>query len=307
MTTSLTVGIVQRGPAYYDRIRTKEIASNVFAQAAEEEVEMLVFGEGWFSGYPVWLDYYSRIAEWDSALTKKVYRQMYESSIQVPGEDLEWFCQQARKNNCIVVLGCNERAGDTLYNSVLTIGADGSIANHHRKLMPTYTEKMVHGLGDGMGLKSVATPYGKVTASICWEHWMPLTRQSLHQSGEDIHVALWPKVHELHQVASRHYAFEGRCWVIAVGQQVGKGDMPELLSGQSGVLPEWLLNGGSAIIDPRGRYLLEPQYDTDELIVCTIPDVHSRREEIMTLDVAGHYARPDVFHFSVNRQREGGD
>ncbi len=92
--------------------------------------------------------------------------------------------------------------------------------------------------------------------------------------------------------------------MIAVGQQVAKSDMPDLLSGQSDALPDWLLNGGSAIIDPRGRYLLEPQYDTHELIVCEIPDVYSRREEIMTLDVAGHYARPDVFRFSIDRRRE---
>lgn len=101
---------------------------------------------------------------------------------------------------------------------LLTIGPDGQLLNHHRKLMPTYTEQLVWGTGDGEGLRSVETPVWRIGGLVCWEHWMPLARQALHEAGEDIHVAVWPTVKDMHQVSSRHYAFEGRCYVLAAGR-----------------------------------------------------------------------------------------
>lgn len=149
----------------------------------------------------------------------------------------------ARTNGVTLVMGVSERvtAGPgqgTLYNSILSYGPDGALLNHHRKLMPTYTERMVWGAGDAEGLRSVAMPVGGVSARVgslvCWEHWMPLARQALHESGEDIHVALWPTVHEMHQVASRQYAFEGRCFVLAAGSLMRASKLPSELEPHPG-------------------------------------------------------------------------
>ena len=189
----------------------------------------------------------------------------------------------------------------TLYNSLLTYGPDGSLLNHHRKLVPTYTERMVWGPGDAAGLRAVDSPVGRVGGLICWEHWMPLARQALHESGEDLHAAVWPTVHEMHQVASRHYAFEGRCFVLAAGSLMRGSALPpdlEIAPGRVQSSEPWVLRGGSAIVGPDGLYVVSPLYDVPGVLVADL-DLGRCREEGMTLDVAGHYHRPDCFAFET--------
>ena len=179
------------------------------------------------------------------------------------------------------------------------------LVNHHRKLMPTYTERLVWGQGDGAGLQSVATAVGRLSSLVCWEHWMPLARQALHDSGEQIHVALWPTVKEMHQVASRQYAFEGRCYVLAAGSILRASDTPPELTlpAELADAPETLvMNGGSAIIAPDGRYLAGPLWDEEGILAAEL-DLRAITREQMTLDVSGHYSRPDVFRFRVRRKR----
>ncbi len=171
----------------------------------------------------------------------------------------------------------------------------------HRKLLPTYQERMVWGQGDGGGLIVLDTPLGKLGGLCCWEHWMPLARQALHERGELLHVAAWPSVHEMHQVASRGYAFEGRAFVIAAGAVLRRRDIPddlELLRAIPGEPDDFLQRGGSAIIGPDGGYLAGPVWEEETIVVA---EVHPQRavEERLTLDVAGHYSRPDVFRFRV--------
>jgi predicted amidohydrolase len=168
--------------------------------------------------------------------------------------------------------------------------------------MPTYTERMVWGAGDANGVRAVDTPAGRVGGLVCWEHWMPLARQALHDSGEDIHVAAWPTVHEMHQVASRHYAFEGRCFVLAAGSLLPSSRLPSALE----VRPsqgEWALRGGSMIVAPDGRAIAGPVFEREEIIRAEL-DFSLAREESMTLDVSGHYSRRDCFDFRpIHHQR----
>ena len=188
---------------------------------------------------------------------------------------------------------------------MLTFGPDGSLLNHHRKLVPTYTERMVWGPGDADGLGAVETPVGRVGALICWEHWMPLARQAMHESGEDIHVAVWPTAHEMHQVASRQYAFEGRCFVLASGSLMRASALPPELEPHAGRVTspgQWVLRGGSAIIGPDGSYLAGPVFD-EPCILSAELDLARVREESMSLDVAGHYHRPDCLELRVSRSR----
>jgi predicted amidohydrolase len=165
---------------------------------------------------------------------------------------------------------------------------------------------MVWGHGDAHGLKAVSARVGDIDARvgglICWEHWMPLTRQALHESGEEIHAAVWPTVHEMHQVASRHYAFEGRCFVLAAGSLMRASALPTELETHPGKVvsaDQWVLRGGSAVIGPDGAYLAGPVYDEPALLVADL-DLSRVAEERFTLDVAGHYARPDLFEFRVS-------
>jgi nitrilase len=162
---------------------------------------------------------------------------------------------------------------------------------------------MVWGTGDAAGLQAVDVPDARIGALICWEHWMPLARQALHDSGESMHVALWPTVHEMHQVACRHYAFEGRCFVLAAGSIMHAGALPPELERhptRAGHDSTWVMRGGSAIIAPNGSYLAGPVFDEPTLLIAEL-DLEDVRREQMTLDVSGHYARPDCLKLTVQR------
>jgi len=266
----------------------------------------VAFGETWLPGYPAWLDVCPNAALWEHLPTKQVFARLRQNSVTIPGPEITALCEAAGDLKINVVIGVNERVeagpgNGTLYNSLLTVTSEAKLANHHRKLVPTHTERLVWGQGDGRGLSSVTTKNGRIGGLICWEHWMPLARMAMHNSGEHIHVAVWPTAHELHQLCSRHYAFEGRCFVLAVGLMMPIRDLPsELQAGadtqnQKG---EWLERGGSAIIAPGTRYIVEPVYDREELIVADL-NLSEIDQEFLTLDVSGHYSRPDVFTFDT--------
>ena len=305
---SVKVAIIQKPSAFLNLEESLERAATYIEEAAESGAELLVFGETWLSGYPSWLDHYPEIGLWDHKATKLMFREMYESGVEVPGKATQYLSYLAKKHQVWLVMGINEivksgKANGTIFNSFLIFDKAGNIVNHHRKLMPTFTEKLLYGSGDAHGLKAVETDFGRLGALICWEHWMPLTRQVLHDSGEQIHIALWPTVHEMLQISSRHYAFEGRCFVIAVGQILRVQDIPDHLQQPEHLQPEQLLlKGGSCLIGPDGKYILEPQFDKEVILYATL-DLKRTLEEKMALDVTGHYQRPDIFDLSVNNRR----
>ena len=309
---SLNIAIIQHKPVHLNLKASTEKALAFIKEAAKQGSQLIVFGETWLSGYPAWLDHCPEVATWNSEATKEVFAQMHNSSVDVTGKEMKLLCDTAKENNVIICMGFNEKVSrgigsGTIYNSFVIINEDGEILNHHRKLIPTFTEKLVYGNGDAAGLRTVDINWGKLGGLICWEHWMPLSRQALHNENEIIHIAFWPAVHEMHQVASRHYAFEGRCFVIAAGQIMQVKDIPSSLT-----LPEhfkndpdkYILNGGSCIIDPKGSYLLEPQFNKEEILYCTIENFDTAIKEKLTLDTSGHYNRWDIFDFSVERRRK---
>ncbi|MBT8231552.1 MAG: carbon-nitrogen hydrolase family protein, partial [Bacteroidia bacterium] len=280
------------------------------SDAAKENTDLIVFGENWLSGYPVWLDICKDVNLWDHDPIKQVWSDMYENSVDILNNDLEVIHSLLAKHKMYAVMGVNEKVtsgkgNNTLYNSLLTINDSGEIVNHHRKLMPTYTEKLVHGLGDGKGLKSVNTPFGKLGGLICWEHWMPMARQTMHDASEDLHIGVWPFAKEMHHLASRHYAIEGRCHVVAVGQIMHKDELPTGLTiSESIQLDEsnLILKGGSAIYDANGQPIVAPIYNERTVIYKNL-DLQSNLKERMNLSVSGHYQRPDIFKYSVNKER----
>lgn len=312
MKTTLRVAIVQESPVYLNLRQSLEKAEILIEEAADQNADLVVFGETWLSGYPAWLDHCPEVALWGHEPTKQVFSRMMHNSITVPSNETDFLGKLAKTHRVHLVIGVNEivqsgAGSGTIYNSVLTFNDKGEIANHHRKLMPTFTEKLLYGAGDGHGLQAVKTPYGNIGSLICWEHWMPLTRQTMHDAGELIHIALWPAVHEMHQIASRQYAFEGRCFVIAVGQIMRVKDIPpelEIPKHLKETPNDFLLNGGSAIIAPDGFYDMKPRYDTEGIFIHEIDDLDQAFRERMTLDVTGHYQRKDVFELRVNRGRD---
>lgn len=302
---TITVAVVQaEGQFQLEPALEQTVA--MIGEAAGGGAEIVVFPETWLPGYPAWVDSCRDAALWDHPPVKAVFARTAENSVSVPGPALDVLGEAAREADVTVVIGVSERVDQgpgrgTLYNSLLTIGRDGKLLNHHRKLMPTYTERLIWGAGDSAGLRAVDVPGVRLGGLICWEHWMPLARQALHESGEDVHVAVWPTVHEMHQVASRHYAFEGRCFVLASGALMRAAALPpelELADERITSPEQWVLRGGSAIIGPDGRYVVAPIFDEPRLILAEL-DLRRNREESMTLDVTGHYHRPELFDFDV--------
>ncbi len=306
MTSKLKVAIVQATPVFMNLAASLDLAVKLIGEAAAKGAKLIVFGETWLPGYPAWLDHCPGAALWNHEPTKEVFAQLRANSVAVPSRELNVIAQAAKTHNVVVVIGINERVdagpgNGTLYNSLLTINADGSIANHRRKLIPTYSERMVWGQGDGANLKAVDTSVGRVGGLICWEHWMPLARQVLHDSGEHIHIAVWPTVHEMHQIASRHYAFEGRCFVLAAGLLMKVRDLPDQLAVPADLSDKpdhLLLRGGSTVVGPDGSYIVEPVFDEESIIVAEL-DMAAIDKERMTLDVSGHYQRADLFKLKI--------
>lgn len=305
-----TVSIIQARAVYYDISASLEKAVSLIEEASKQGAKLISLGETWLAGYPAWLDYCPNMAIWDHEPTKAVFARLYENSVSVNGKEVLVLCQLAKRLGVVIVIGVNERVDSgrgngTIFNTLLTINTEGEIINHHRKLMPTYTERLVWGHGDAKGLQAQETSIGRVGGLICWEHWMPLARQAMHNSAEDIHITVWPAVKEMHQIAARHYAFEGRCFVLSGGNIMTVSDIPDefdLPDNLKNTPDTLILNGGSAIIAPDGRYIVEPVFDKETILTAEI-DLSEIPKGHLTLDVTGHYARNELFEFEVNRTR----
>ncbi len=305
--TRVRVAVVQSEPAQSldEGLQRTEA---LVREAARSGATLVAFPETWLPGYPAWLDVCRDVALWDHEPVKATFARYAAQSVDVAGDSGQFLREVARRHGVTMVVGVSERVNagpgrGTLYNSLLMIGPDGHLLNHHRKLVPTYTERMGWGNGDADGVRAVDTPAGRVSGLVCWEHWMPLARQALHDSGEDIHVAVWPTVHDRHQLASRQYAFEGRCFVLAAGSVMRASSLPPELEVEPSRVPDdsgLVLRGGSAIIGPDGEYVVPPLWDRPGVLTVEVDLEHVRRES-MTLDVSGHYSRPDCLSMTVHR------
>ncbi|MEW6130902.1 MAG: carbon-nitrogen hydrolase family protein [Acidobacteriota bacterium] len=300
------VAAIQAANVYLDLQASLEKALRLIEEAAAQGAKLIAFPETWLPGYPAWLDCCRDVALWDFAPVKKVFARLAENSVTIPSPVTEAIASAAREHQVVINITVNERvavgaARGTLFNTMLTFGADGELLNAHRKIMPTYTERLVWGKGDGKSLRAVDTASGRLGGLICWEHWMPLARQVMHESSEDIHIAAWPQVKEMNLIASRQYAFEGRCFVIATGAVMRASELPEELEPIDALKQNpsaMVLNGGSVIIAPDGSILAGPIFDEEAILTAEL-DLSRITEENLTLDVTGHYSRPDIFEVKI--------
>ncbi|MGQ0766661.1 MAG: carbon-nitrogen hydrolase family protein [Gemmatimonadota bacterium] len=277
-------------------------------EAASGGARLIAFPETWIPGYPVWLDICRDVTLWDHEPMKRLYARYADACVDVRGDGGQALSRLAGDLEVTLVIGVSERVSTgpgrgTLYNSLLTYGPDGVLLNHHRKLWPTHSERMLWGVGDADGLRAVDTRDARVGGLICWEHWMPLARQALHESGEDIHVAAWPSAPELNQIACRNYAFEGRTFVIVACSVMRAASLPSELEPHPERVrsdAQWVMRGGSAVIGPDGNHIVPPLYDSPSIIHAEL-ELGRITAESMVLDVGGHYSRPDVLRLDVTR------
>ena len=307
--TRLSVGLAQIAPVWLNREATIDKVINWIEKAAGEGCALVVFGEALIPGYPFWVEC-TEGARFESELQKSLYAHYARQSVSLDDADLEKICTAARDNSIAVYVGVIERAGDrgghSLYCSMVYIDAKGSIGSVHRKLMPTHEERLVWAIGDGNGLRT--HKLGPFTAGglNCWENWLPLARASLYAQGEDLHVAIWPGSVRNTEEITRFIARESRSYVISVSGLMRRSDIgtdlphADLLAD---AVDNVMANGGSCVAAPNGDWLLEPQAGDESLYIVEL-DHEKVLEERHSLDVAGHYSRPDVTRLIVNRKRQ---
>jgi nitrilase len=306
---SITVGLAQIAPVWLDRDATIDKVAGWIEKSAAEGCSLVVFGEAMIPGYPFWVERTGG-AEFESDLQKALYAHYVRQSVSLESGDLEKLCTTARANSIAVYVGVIERAGDrgghSLYCSMVYIDAEGVVGSVHRKLMPTHEERLVWAIGDGNGLRTHKLGHFTAGGLNCWENWLPLARASLYAQGEDLHVAIWPGNVRNTEEITRFIARESRSYVVSVGGLMRKSDIgPDLPHAEvlSRTADNLMADGGSCVASPNGEWLLEPQSGDESLYIVELQ--HERvLEERHSLDVAGHYSRPDVTRLVVNRKRQ---
>ena len=305
----LTVGIAQITPVWLDRENTLAKILEYVHAAADQGCKFVVFGEALLPGYPFWVER-THGAEFNSPVQKEIHAHYLQNAVQIESGHLDPLCEVAKQHAMAVMLGIIERpqdrGGHSVYASLVYIDADGLIQSVHRKLMPTYEERLTWAIGDGHGLRTHRLGPFTVGGLNCWENWIPLARAALYGQGEDLHVAVWPGNVRNTQDLTRFIAVEARSYVISVSGLMRKSDIPADTphrSAISGVEGEIFADGGSCIAAPDGSWIVEPVPNEEKIIVATLD--HKRvREERQNFDPAGHYARPDVLRLTINRERQ---
>jgi nitrilase len=308
-TNILKAGLAQISPVWLDKERTREKIESYIHKAGKEGCDLVVFGEGLLPGYPFWLGL-TNGAEWNSKMQKEIHAYYVRNAVRIEAGDLDPLCRAARQNKVASYVGIIERAenrgGHSLYCSLVYIDKEGEIKSVHRKLQPTYEERLTWAQGDGHGLRVHKLKEFTVGGLNCWENWLPLARASLYGQGEDLHVAVWPGSKRNTEDITRFIALEARSFVISVGGLMTIKDFPEGTPYRNEIVRnavDPLTDGGSCMAGPDGSWILEPVVSREGLFTASM-DFNRVLEERQNMDVAGHYSRPDVTKLILNRERQ---
>jgi nitrilase len=291
--------VVQAAPVAFDRERTLEKVRSLTEEAARQGAQLVVFPEAFVSAYPRGLTFGAVVGN-RTPEGREQYRCYWESAVDVPGPAVDVLIDIARQHQVYLVIGVIERDGGTLYCTVLFFSADGRYLGKHRKLMPTASERLIWGFGDGSTLPVFETPLGRLGAVICWENYMPLLRMAMYAKGIQLYCAPTADGRDSWIATMQHIALEGRCFVLSCNQFARRRDYPQDYSTSFGDDPETILSrGGSCIINPLGQILAGPNF-SEECILTAELDLADIARGKFDFDVVGHYARPDIFSLHVN-------
>ena len=304
----MRIAAAQLRPAWLDKAVTTKRTLAALEDAARQDVDLVAFPETWLAGYPFWLDRTDG-ARFDHALQKAAYGWYLDAAVEADGPEVRSVVEAVRDLGVFTYLGIAERgSGDargTVFATLLAVDPRAGVVSSHRKLVPTYEERLVWGPGDGFGLRVHTVGDLRVGGLNCWENWMPQARHALYAGGEDLHVSVWPGSARLTQDITRFIAKEGRVWSLAAGGLLQLDDVPsdfpfrDLLAEQGETVFE---TGGSAVAAPDGSWLVPPVEHAEGLVVADI-DAAAVRRERQNFDPTGHYSRPDVFSVSIDRRR----
>jgi nitrilase len=307
--TKLKIGLAQISPAWLYRDKTLTKVEEYIGQAIKEKCHLVAFGEALVPGYPFWVERTDG-ARFNSSIQKEIHAHYLDQAVQIESGHLDSICKAANEGNIAVYLGTierpSDRGGHSLYCSLIYIDPQGEIQSVHRKMMPTYEERLVWSIGDGHGLQAHRLGAFTVGGLNCWENWMPLSRTALYAQGEDLHVAVWPGSQRNTFDITKLIAKESRSYVASVSALMKAEDIsPDLPQAELMIKNStgFLADGGSCLAGPDGEWVIEPVVEKEELLTAEI-DHQKIREERQNFDPAGHYSRPDVTRLVVNRSRQ---
>ncbi len=305
----LKIALAQIAPVWLNREKTLAKVIDQVEKASEENAQLVVFGEALLPGYPFWIDR-TNGAEFNSIIQKEIHAHYMDQAISVEAGHLNPLCELAAEKGISIYLGTIERPADrgghSLYCSMIYINQKGEIKSVHRKLMPTYEERLSWSPGDGNGLVTHSLPPFTVGGLNCWENWMPLARAAMYAQGEDLHVSIWPGNKRNTERLIPMIAQESRSYVVGVSGLFRPEDIPEDFP-HADVMrkntTETLADGGTCLAAPDGSWVIEPIVNEEKLVVAVI-DHQKVREERQNFDPSGHYSRPDVLKLHVNKDRQ---
>jgi nitrilase len=300
------IAVVQDAPVLLDLDRSLERLGEAVAAAAQGGARIAVFPEAFLPGYPTWI--WRLRPGGDMQLAAELHGRLVRASIDIRAGGLAPLSEAAARHRVAIICGVTERDGDysraTLYNTLVFIDTDGTVKNRHRKLVPTNPERMVWGPGDGSGLRVVELAGMRVGGLICWENYMPLARYALYAQGPELYVAPTWDSGDGWLATMRHIAREAGCWVVGAAIAMQGKDVPDGFPSRDQLFPqpdEWLCPGGSVVVAPFGGPVAGP-LDRERGILYVDCDPDKVAGARRSLDVAGHYARPDVFRLEVARE-----
>ncbi len=301
MNEKIKIAAAQLSPVFLNKEKTVDKVCDAISEAGVHGAKLIVFPEAFISGYPdwVWL-----IPPEKTSLLNKLYVTLVENAVSIPDDSTKKICKAAKSANINVVVGMNERNSETsnssLYNTLLFIDENGKILGKHRKLMPTNCERIIWAQGNGSTLKAYNTSVGKLGGLICWENFMPLARTAIYEAGTQILASpTWDKGPDW-LGSMQHIAREGGLFLMSNCMTLHKNDLPDDLKKVYEKKGDWISTGESCIINPKGKIIAGPLVAEEGILYADI----ELSEIIATkrrFDVVGHYARPDVFNFSINK------
>lgn len=300
----ISVAVAQVASVFADKDACIAKAATIIAEAGRQGADLVLLPEALIPGYPRGFTYGAYVGS-RSAAGREDFARYWKASMTVNDAETRLLREAAQAAGLYAVFGISERSeagnGGTLFNSMLYLGPNGDILGVHRKLMPTGSERLIWGSGDGSTLTTMPSPFGIIGGLICWENYMPLARMAMYAKGVSIYLAPTADPRDSWQATLRHIACEGRCFVLGCNQYFEKSMYPPDLAliDELAGLPDELCRGGSAIVDPFGDYVCEPLYGAEGVLYAEL-DLNQIHQGHLDFDAVGHYNRPDIFKFSVN-------
>jgi len=306
--TKVRVAAIQGASVLFDKNACVDKSCKLIQEAASNGANLILFPEAFIPGYPRGLTY-GMVVGSRSTEGRKMWQLLWENAIEIPGPETELLGKAAKDAGVFLAMGVIERDstinGATLYCSLIYIDQNGELTGVHRKLKPTGAERLIWGEGDGSGLITVPTEYGRIGGLICWENYMPLARMALYSKGVEIYLAPTADARDTWQATLQHIAMEGRCFVMGCNKYFDQDMLPQTMRNHPELArqPKIMSRGGSAIISPLGKVLSGPLYDQEGILYADL-DRNELVRSKLDFDVVGHYARPDIFQLTVNESQQ---